>query len=111
MEGDLGMNKEREELIKIFIDGPLKEYLTGDISFGKFIQLINEECGTNFKYSHLYPSYLFNAKLKYPDITDEYFKNAYANVDYQGRKQHSPTCGWHSDWHSCNCGVFDKEKE
>ena len=103
------MNKE--ELIKIFIDGPLKEYLTGDISFGKFIQLINEECGTNFKYSHLYPSYLFNAKLKYPDITDEYFKNAYANVDYQGRKQHSPTCGWHSDWHSCNCGVFDKEKE
>lgn len=105
------MNKEREELIKIFIDGPLKEYLTGDISFGKFIQLINEECGTNFKYSHLYPSYLFNAKLKYPDITDEYFKNAYANVDYQGRKQHSPTCGWHSDWHSCNCGVFDKEKE
>lgn len=78
------MNKE--ELIKIFIDGPLKEYLTGDISYGRMIELINEKCGTNFKYSDLYPSYLFNATLKYPDVAESYFKNAYANVDYQGRK-------------------------
>ena len=53
-----------EELIKKFINGPLQKYLTGDISFGKFIELINEECGTNFRYSDLYPSYLFNQTLK-----------------------------------------------
>ena len=79
------------DLIKKFIDGPLQRYLTGDISFGKMIELINEECGTNFKYSDLYPSYLFNASLKYPDITESYFTNAYANVDYQGRMKQSET--------------------
>lgn len=78
------MDKE-EELIKIFLNGPLQKYLTGDISFAKFIELINEECGTNFKYSDLYPSYLFNATLKYPDIAESYFANAYANVDYSGK--------------------------
>lgn len=57
------MNKE-EELIKTFINGPLQKYLTGDISYGRFIELINEECGTNFRYSDLYPSYLFNQTLK-----------------------------------------------
>lgn len=46
-----------------------------------------------------------------PDIAESYFANAYANVDYQGRKQHSPTCGWHSDWHNCNCGVFSEDKK
>ena len=20
---------------------------------------------------------------------------------------HPKECGWHSDWHSCNCGLFD----
>jgi hypothetical protein len=103
------MNKE--ELIKIFIDGPLKEYLTGDISYGRMIELINEKCGTNFKYSNLYPSYLFNATLKYPDVAESYFANAYANVDYQGRMEHTPTCEWHSDWHKCNCGAFDKDNK
>jgi hypothetical protein len=53
-----------EELIKKFMDGPLQRYLTGDISFGKFIEVINEQCGTNFRYSDLYPSYLFNQTLK-----------------------------------------------
>ena len=24
---------------------------------------------------------------------------------------HSRTCGWHKDWHDCNCGAFDKEEE
>ena len=47
---------------------------------------INEKCGTNFKYYDLYPSYIFNATIKYPDIAESYFANAYANVDYQGRK-------------------------
>ena len=22
---------------------------------------------------------------------------------------HSATCGWHRDWHKCDCGAFDKE--
>jgi hypothetical protein len=22
---------------------------------------------------------------------------------------HSPTCGWHKDWHDCSCGALDKE--
>jgi hypothetical protein len=58
---------EREQLIKDFIDGPLKLYLTGDISFGKFKELTNEVCGTNFSYGDLYPSYLFNAQLSYSE--------------------------------------------
>ena len=56
-----------EKLIKDFIDGPLQRYLTGDISFGKFKEEINEACGTNFIYSDLYPSYLFNARLSYEE--------------------------------------------
>ena len=56
-----------EKLIKDFIDGPLQRYLTGDISFGKFKEEINEVCGTNFIYSDLYPSYLFNARLSYEE--------------------------------------------
>ena len=24
---------------------------------------------------------------------------------------HSATCGWHKDWHNCDCGAFDKEQE
>lgn len=58
---------ERERLILDFISGPLEEYLKGDISFGKFKERINEVCGTNFCYSDLYPSYLFNAVLKYEE--------------------------------------------
>jgi len=56
---------EKEKLIKDFIDGPLQRYLTGEISFGKFKEEINETCGTNFIYSDLYPSYLFNASITY----------------------------------------------
>lgn len=100
----------KEELIKEFINGPLHLYLTSEISFGKFVEFTNETCGTNFRYSDLYPSYLFNAKIKYPDITETYFADAYANVDYQGRMEHSPTCGWHKDWHNCDCGAFTKGK-
>ena len=54
-----------EQLVLNFINGPLKEYLTGEVSFGRFKELVNERCGTNFLYSDLYPSYLFNAKISY----------------------------------------------
>lgn len=53
-------NDEKKELIIKFINGPLQEYLLGDISFSRFKELINETCGTDFIYSELYPSYLFN---------------------------------------------------
>jgi hypothetical protein len=56
-----------EKLIKDFIDGPLQRYLTGDISYGKFKEEINKTCDTNFIYSDLYPSYLFNARLSYEE--------------------------------------------
>lgn len=23
---------------------------------------------------------------------------------------HSAMCGWHKDWHNCDCGAFDKEE-
>lgn len=60
------MEKEqKKQLILDFINGPLQEYLTGDISFGKFKERTNEVCGTDFCYSDLYPSYLFNAALVY----------------------------------------------
>jgi hypothetical protein len=55
--------EEKQELILTFMNGPLKEYLVGDISYGRFKELINESCGTNFKYSDIYPSYLFNVGL------------------------------------------------
>lgn len=63
------MNKEeKKQLILDFINGPLKEYLDGgQISFGKFKEKINETCGTDFAYSELYPSYLFNAQIVYEE--------------------------------------------
>lgn len=80
-----------EELIKNFINGPLHKYLTDQITFHKFIELTNEACSANFKYTDLYPSYLFNATLQYPE-----------------EDMHESYCAWHSDWHECNCGRFDK---
>jgi hypothetical protein len=62
---------QKQELILTFINGPLKEYLTGDISYGRFKEMINEACGTNFKYSHIYPSYLFNAGLSLYHMNEE----------------------------------------
>jgi hypothetical protein len=72
--------KQKEQLILDFIEGPLRKLLTGDISFSKFKELTNEVCGTNFTYSDLYPSYLFNAEIDYiteivktpPLIEDKY---------------------------------------
>ena len=63
--------EEKQELILTFMNGPLKEYLVGDISYGRFKELINESCGTNFKYSDIYPSYLFNAGLNLYYRNDE----------------------------------------
>ena len=61
------MDKEqKKQLILDFINGPLQRYLTGDITFGKFKELINETFEVDFSYSDLYPSYLFNAEIKYP---------------------------------------------
>lgn len=65
---------EKEKLIKDFIDGPLRRYLTGETSYGKFKEEINEVCGTEFKYNDIYPSYLFNAELYYPS-EDEFLAN------------------------------------
>jgi hypothetical protein len=72
-----------EELIKKFINGPLQRYLTGDISYGKYIELINEECGTNFRYSDLYPSYLFNQTLKDVEPTEYVTKTYDRNVNLE----------------------------
>ena len=63
--------QEKQDLILTFMNGPLKEYLTGDISYDRFKELINETCGTNFKYSDIYPSYLFNAGLSLYHMNEE----------------------------------------
>ncbi len=60
-------NEQKKQLILDFINGPLKEYFEGQISFGRFKERINETLGTNFSYSDLYPSYLFNAQLTYEE--------------------------------------------
>lgn len=60
-------SKQKQKLILDFMNGPLREYLEGEISFGRFKEKINEVCGTEFSYSDIYPSYLFNAKLSYED--------------------------------------------
>jgi hypothetical protein len=69
--------KQKEQLILDFIEGPLRKLLTGDISFSKFKELTNEVCETNFNYSDLYPSYLFNAEIVYPSSLFN-TKNSYA---------------------------------
>lgn len=58
---------DKEQLILAFINGPLQEYLTDQISFGKFKERINEVCGTNFAYSDIYPSFLFNARISHEE--------------------------------------------
>jgi hypothetical protein len=37
--------------LKNIINGPLKEYLSGNISYGEMFDLINKECGTSVKTS------------------------------------------------------------
>ena len=43
--------KEKKKLILDFINAPLRQLLTNKISFGRFKELINEVCGTDFIYS------------------------------------------------------------
>lgn len=83
--------EQKKKLILDFINGPLRLYLLeGEISFGKFKELVNEQLGTDFIYSDLYPSYLFNASISYPgDVA-----------------AHKSDCPWFQDWHACSCGVF-----
>jgi len=78
-----GNKMDKKKLILDFINGPLKEYLDGgEISFGKFKERINETCGTDFSYSDLYPSYLFNAKLTY-----EYLELFEVDSQYQCKEK------------------------
>jgi hypothetical protein len=43
------------------------------------------------------------------DMTDEEVEE---NVKkYFQREEHPPECPWYKDWHSCNCGLFDKENK
>lgn len=51
------------------------------------------ECGKEFK------TYLSEYKL-------------HCSVGCQMKKfeEHPPECGWHKDWHSCNCGAFDLQE-
>lgn len=59
-------NQDKKKLILDFINGPLRTYLQGEVSFGRFKELINEQFYTDFHYAELYPSYLFNAQISYP---------------------------------------------
>lgn len=65
--GKIMNREEKKKIIIDFINGPLREYFDGEISFGKFKERINEKFDTDFNYSDLYPSYLFNAQLTYPE--------------------------------------------
>lgn len=29
--------------------------------------------------------------------------------DFNNVDNHTADCAWHSDWHACDCGVFDEE--
>lgn len=62
-------------IIKDFIEGPLRALLVGGASFSRFVELLNETHGVGARYSDLYPSWLFNARVSYPidgeDHTEE----------------------------------------
>ena len=68
-------NEEKKKLIVDFINGPLKRYLFDEVSFGRFKELINEQFGTDFCYSDLYPSFLFNARIKYDNYEEEFISD------------------------------------
>jgi hypothetical protein len=31
--------------------------------------------------------------------------------EFKKHEEHPPECGWHRDWHNCNCGAFDLKEE
>lgn len=78
--------EQKNQLILDFINGPLREYLQDEISFGKFKERVNETCGTNFSYSDIYPSWLFNGKISYPEEESLMKENYYAAVSEYNNK-------------------------
>jgi hypothetical protein len=81
---------EKKKLIKDFIDGPLQRYLTGETSYGKFKEEINEQFDLDFKYSDLYPSFLFNAELYYPTVDDFLSENEDKDIYIDARIERDP---------------------
>lgn len=43
------------------------------------------------------------------DMTDEEVEKNVKKY-FQG-EEHPPECPWYKDWHTCNCGLFDKENK
>lgn len=82
--------KEKKKLILDLLEGPLRRYLTGEISYGKFKEEINEEFDLDFKYSDLYPSYLFNAELYYPSEDDFLSKDIDRDIYIDARVERDP---------------------
>ena len=40
--------------------------------------------------------------------------DGYAQIDHPDfyrKQEHPPECKWHKDWHTCDCGIFDKENK
>lgn len=82
--------KEKKKLILDLLEGPLRRYLTGETSYGKFKEEINEEFDLDFKYSDLYPSYLFNAELYYPSEDDFLSKDIDRDIYIDARVERDP---------------------
>lgn len=83
-------NNEKKKFIKDLLEGPLRRYLQGETSFGNFKDEINQEFGLNFKYSELYPSYLFNAELYYPTVDDFLAKDVNKDIYIDARIKRDP---------------------
>lgn len=82
---------EKKQLILDLLNGPLRRYLSGESTFGKFKDEINLEFNLDFKYSDLYPSYLFNAELYYPSEDDFLAKDVDRDIYIDARIQRDPS--------------------
>lgn len=81
---------EKKKLIKDLLEGPLKKYLQGESSYGLFKDEVNSMFEVDFKYNELYPSYLFNAELYYPDIDDFLEKESDKDIYIDARIKRDP---------------------
>lgn len=69
-EGVLELREECAELktddvlniVKSFMEGPLRAYLVEGVTFSRFVEMTNAAFGTKIKYRDLYPTWLFNAR-------------------------------------------------